>query len=285
MSAIYTKDSVTSTDGTTIGYRQLGEGPGLVLVHGGMKSSQDFMKLASVLADAFTVYLPDRRGRGLSGLHGADFGVLREVEDMQALIVKTGARYMFGLSTGGLVVLRTASITPALEKVSLYEPPLSIEGSAPTSWVPRYEREIAEGKLAMAVVTAMKGIGTEPLFNKLPRWLLVPLMALIMKVQGEAKGDDVTIRSLIPTTHFDMHVVREMADTLPDYVSLQIPVLLMGGMKGPSFLSVALGSLVATLPRAQRKTFPTLGHDGPEDDGRPDLIAEELRRFFQATVA
>jgi pimeloyl-ACP methyl ester carboxylesterase len=282
MSAIYTKDSVTSSDGTTIGYRQLGQGPGLILVHGGMKSSQDFMKLASALSDTFTVYLPDRRGRGLSGPHGADFGVMREVEDMQALIVKTGARYMFGLSAGGLVVLRTASTTPTLEKASLYEPPLSIGGSAPTSWVPRYKREIAEGKLAMAVVTAMKGIGTEPLFSKLPRWLLVPLIALIMRVQGEAKADDVTIRSLIPTMHFDMHVAREMADTLSDYGSLQIPVLLMGGMKSPSYLSVALGSLAATLSRAQRKTFPMLGHDGPEDDGQPDLIAEELRQFFQA---
>src|SRR5690349_13380553 len=220
MSAIYTKDSVTSRDGTTIGYRQLGHGPGLVLVHGGMKSSQDFMKLATALSDTFTVYVPDRRGRGLSGPHGGDFGVMREVEDMQALIVKTGARYLFGLSAGGLVVLKTASLTPALEMISLYEPPLSIAGLTPTRWIPRHEREIAEGKLAMAVVTALKGMNTEPLFSKLPRWLLVPLMTLIMKVQGESEGDNVTIRSLIPTTRFDMQVVREMADTLPDYGSL-----------------------------------------------------------------
>jgi pimeloyl-ACP methyl ester carboxylesterase len=80
--ATYEKDSNTSRDGTTIGYRQLGHGPGLILVHGGMKSSQDFMKLAEVLSDDFTVYLPDRRGRGLSGGYGDHFSIMREVEDM-----------------------------------------------------------------------------------------------------------------------------------------------------------------------------------------------------------
>jgi pimeloyl-ACP methyl ester carboxylesterase len=70
-------------------------------MHGGMKSSQHFTKLATMLSDAFTVYVPDRRGRGLSGPHGNNFSIMREVEDLQALITKTGARLTFGLSSGG----------------------------------------------------------------------------------------------------------------------------------------------------------------------------------------
>ena len=280
ISPSYTKDSVISKDGTTIGYRQMGHGPGLILLHGGMKSSQDFMKLGEALSDTFTVYLPDRRGRGLSGPPGDHFSVMREVEDLQSIIAKIGASNIFALSSGALVALKTALTTPAIEKAALYEPPLSINGSAPVSWVPRYNSEMTKGKLAAAAVTAMKGLGTEPVFSKLPRFVLVPLMALILKLQGESKGDNVTIRSLIPTQHFDMHIVQEMSDTLEDYVSLQIPILLLGGEKSPAFLSLALDGLAATLPHAQRKTFPGLGHDGPEDDGRPDLIAEELRHFF-----
>ena len=34
--APYTIGSVISADGTTIGYRQIGSGPGLVLLHGAM---------------------------------------------------------------------------------------------------------------------------------------------------------------------------------------------------------------------------------------------------------
>ena len=67
----YTKGTVSSADGTQIGYRQLGSGPGLILLHGGVNASQHLMRLGSQLAHTFTVYIPDRRGRGLSGPLGA----------------------------------------------------------------------------------------------------------------------------------------------------------------------------------------------------------------------
>jgi pimeloyl-ACP methyl ester carboxylesterase len=88
----YTIGSVTSKDGTTIGYRQLGSGPGIILLHGAASASllhgaasasllhgaasasQHFMKLGVALSDAFTVYIPDRRGRGLSGPFGDNYG-------------------------------------------------------------------------------------------------------------------------------------------------------------------------------------------------------------------
>src|ERR1039457_4295652 len=62
--------SVASADGTTIGYRRVGDGPGVVLVHGAGQSSQNLMTLARSLSDRFTVYVPDRSGRGMSGPGG-----------------------------------------------------------------------------------------------------------------------------------------------------------------------------------------------------------------------
>ena len=50
-----------------IGYLRLGQGPAVVLLHGSMESARSHTRLALALADAFTVYLPDRRGRGMSG--------------------------------------------------------------------------------------------------------------------------------------------------------------------------------------------------------------------------
>jgi pimeloyl-ACP methyl ester carboxylesterase len=277
---LYMTAAITSKDGTTIGYRQFGKGPGIILLHGGMKSSQDFMKLATALAEAFTVYVPDRRGRGLSGPHGDDFTVDKEVEDVQALVAKTGARNIFGLSAGALVALRAALATPALEYVALYEPPLSIDGSAPTNWTARYDQEIARGKPSSALVTAMKGMAVVPVFKKLPRFILVPLLSLVMRAQGTPTAEDVSIRSLIPTLHYDLQIVRDMGDTLSDYKTLQAHVLLLGGTESPGYFGVALDGLSHTLPRIERITFPGLGHDGPEDDGRPELIATQLRRFF-----
>lgn len=59
--------SAVSADGTAIGYQQLGRGPGIIVVHGSMSSGYYHLQLAEALADAFTVYLLDRRGRRLSG--------------------------------------------------------------------------------------------------------------------------------------------------------------------------------------------------------------------------
>jgi pimeloyl-ACP methyl ester carboxylesterase len=273
-----TTDFVTSQDGTTIGYRRFGSGTGIVLLHGGMKSSNDFSSLAELLSDAFTSYVPDRRGRGLSGPHGSAFGVVREVEDVQALITKTGATNLFGLSSGALVALRTAMVTPSLRNVALYEPPLSIHGSVPLDWVPRYERELAEERLAAALVTALKGTKIEPLFASLPRWLLEPIIALGLRASPRSGG--VSIRALIPTQHFDVQIVAEMADTLDDYRSLSTQFLLLGGSKSPPYLKLALDHLAAALPHNQCITLAGLGHDGPENDGKPERAANELRRFF-----
>src|SRR5215469_7975959 len=103
--APYTIGYVTSRDGTTIGYRQLGHGPGVVLLHGAMESAQSHMQLAMALANTFTVYVPDRRGRGLSGPFGSHYGMQREIEDLDALLAKSGAHNVFGVSAGGLICL------------------------------------------------------------------------------------------------------------------------------------------------------------------------------------
>ena len=280
----YQKATVTSKDGTIIGYRQLGKGPGLILVHGGFKSSQDFMKLAGILSEKFTVYVVDRRGRGFSPYIADDtftgMRVTQETEDLEALVAKTGAANIFALSAGALVALHTALATPTIQNVAVYEPPLSVHGSVPVAWVARYEREVASGKLANAIVSGMHGLATVPLFTKIPRFLLVPMLSIVMMLQGKATEEEVTIRSLVPTWEYDMKIVNEMSDTAEDYRNLQANVLLLGGTKSPKWLSISLEKLSDVLPHARRITYPGLGHDGPEDDGNPGIVAKDLESFF-----
>ena len=59
--------SVGSVDGTRIGYLELGSGPGIVFVHGSLGVGDEWLQVANLLADRFTCYLMDRRGRGRSG--------------------------------------------------------------------------------------------------------------------------------------------------------------------------------------------------------------------------
>ena len=277
---MYRTGLVESADGTPIGYRELGSGPAMVVVHGGMQAAQNFMGLARALADDFTVCVPDRRGRGRSGPHGPDFTVAREVEDMQAVIAATGARRIFGLSSGALVVLRTALATATLERVVAYEPPLSINGSAPVGWGERVDRELAAGKVVPALITALKGIGTEPVFKHIPRFVLIPAFTLGLRARRTVPDGDIPIPDLVPTIHFDHEIVVELADTLPDYAALTAQVLLLGGGKSPGYLHTALDALSGVVPNARRVIFPELGHSGPDDGGDPARVAPVLREFY-----
>jgi hypothetical protein len=46
---------VTSKDGAAIHFRQIGSGPGLILVHGGMQTAGRLSQLANRMSDRFTV--------------------------------------------------------------------------------------------------------------------------------------------------------------------------------------------------------------------------------------
>ena len=88
----HSRRTLTSRDGTVIGYRQLGNCPGVVLLHGAGQSSRNFLALARAMADQLTLYVPDRRGRGMSGPYSEDHGLGDEAEDLEALLSETGAR-------------------------------------------------------------------------------------------------------------------------------------------------------------------------------------------------
>jgi pimeloyl-ACP methyl ester carboxylesterase len=277
---MYRTGSVVSADRTTIGYRQVGSGPGVILLHGSMLAAQDFMKLAAALADDFTVTVPDRRGRGLSGPHGTDYGIEREVEDLQALVKETGATRVFGLSSGALIGLRTARVTPAIDRLALYEPPLSVNGSVPVDWVPRYHRELAAGRTTSALATVLKGLEADHLLSMVPRFVLIPLMNVALRLQRTGAGDDVPIAELVPTMSADLRLVEQLSDTTKDYATVDADVLLLAGARSPAYFGRSLNELTAVLPRSARTTFPKLDHSGPTNDGGPAEIARSLHAFF-----
>jgi pimeloyl-ACP methyl ester carboxylesterase len=281
----YITDSTASKDGTTIGYRQFGNGPGLILVHGSMMTSQNFMKLATLLSNEFTVYVLDRRGRGLSGPYGDNYSLTKECEDIQAIIDKTGAQNIFGLSSGAIVSLEVALKTSTILKVALYEPPIPgfmSNSSVVTKFMDRYEKDIAKGKLGAALVTCMKGTG-DSVMDKLPRFILVPLMTLAMKAEGKEviKEDVVQIQTLVPTMHYDLQLVAETKGEFQNIKDLNAKVLLLGGSKSQAYLKSALDGLSSALPNAKCIRFPELGHFSADNDEKPELIAKELHQFFR----
>jgi pimeloyl-ACP methyl ester carboxylesterase len=275
-----TTGSVTSADGTIIGYRQVGSGPGLVLVHGGMQAAVNLTDLAAALSDVFTVYVPDRRGRGRSGPFGDRYGIERECQDLAALLAQTGARYVFGLSSGALISLHAARTQPAIAKVILFEPPQSIDHSTPTAWAARYDREIAAGNLGAAMVAAINGTQTGPkLFTVIPRRVLGPLLTCAMK-RPAADDDGVSLAALVPTMHYDVGLVMETDGDIERFQAIEIPVLLLGGSKSASYLKGTLAALESVLPDVRRVELSGADHLAPDNSGKPRRVAQEIRQFL-----
>lgn len=62
-----TMQTTSSRDGTAIAYDRMGSGPAVVIVGGGPTTRVANGPLAGLLAERFTVFNYDRRGRGDSG--------------------------------------------------------------------------------------------------------------------------------------------------------------------------------------------------------------------------
>ena len=294
MNTIMTTDlitrSVVSADGTSIGYLQTGRGPGLVVLHGSMETARSHLQMAAALADEFTVYLPDRRGRGMSGPYPADYGVGTEVEDLRAVLAATGADMVFGVSASGLVVLQAALTDPRIRKAAVYEPALLAAGTRHTEWLPRFDREMAAGRVAAALITSMIGLELAPPAMKLmPRPVLEALTSMVMRTEDKkAANGAVTMRSLAPTLHYEGTLLAEMAGKLDTFAGLTADVLLLGGSKGLKFLKPALDDLARTLPNCRRVEFTGLDHGGSGDitsanrNGQPEVVAAAVRSFLAA---
>jgi pimeloyl-ACP methyl ester carboxylesterase len=77
-------ETVRSKDGTPIAYERRGHGPPLVMVHGSTVDHSRWGGVVSKLAEHFSLYRVDRRGRGASG-DGPAYSIEREFEDVAAV--------------------------------------------------------------------------------------------------------------------------------------------------------------------------------------------------------
>lgn len=289
----YTKKAVTSQDGTTIGFRQLGSGPAVVILHGGALASQHYMKLGSALSDTFTVCIPDRRGRGMSGAYGPDYSIERENEDLAAVVAETGAQCVFGAADGGLFALHGSVSIPQIRKVAVFEPVIFVGQTG----LDEFKKTIARGEALVAtgdIAAAMSGLAADagndprtqavsPLYRVIGRVLASPLVcrALLSIDALAARRDAVALRDLVPALIPELRAVAATEGTIEYYRAVTADCLLMCGTDAPPLFTATLDALQQVLPRATRVALPGLNHGAAQDSGgNPAVIARQLRQFF-----
>jgi pimeloyl-ACP methyl ester carboxylesterase len=263
-------NNITSKDGTQIAYKVTGRGPALILVPGALALASNFTSLAQELAEHFTVYTIERRGRGESGPQGNDYSIEKEIEDLQALQTKTGAKYVFGHSFGGFLLLEAARNNTIFDKIAVYDPGVSIDGSINMGWILRCQKELEQKKYHDAFTTFVQGL--DPKSAKLPHWILAQILRIVMK-----KSEREQKYPLLAGTIREHNEEAKLDNTFEHYSEIPARVLLM--FSDWPAAATAMTNLASVIPDFQTVTFSDLNHLGPEE--KPVQIAQNLIKFYE----
>lgn len=237
--------SVRSQDGTRIGYMELGNGPGLVFVHGSISSHADWMPVAKILSRHFTCMVMDRRGRGLSDDHSA-YAIEREYEDVLALLDAAGPdAVLLAHSFGGLVALG-AAMQRHVNKFVLYEPPLPVSGAVAGENLPLYEELVAADRHDEALIFGLEK------FVRLPMEQILFMRTLSAWPR---------LLATVPTWGRELRAIDDHGPEVEHYEQIGCPtLLLMGSLSAPHPLRNGSLALQRTLRRARALTMEGQGH-------------------------
>jgi alpha-beta hydrolase superfamily lysophospholipase len=256
-------ETVTSSDGTTIAFDRLGDGPPVVLVCGGSTDRQANAQLASLLAQDFTVLNYDRRGRGDSG-DSAPYEIQREVEDLDAVIAAAGgSACVWGTSSGAALVFEAAASGLPITKVALWEPPWFVEDSParpPADTATTYRELVAAGRRGDAVEFFMaKVVGLPPEFvaqaRSSPWWPAQEALAHTLAYDAEIMGD------------YTFPADRAAA--------VKAPTLVIDGGASPAWLRNTARTVADTIPGARHQSL-----EGQQHNVDMAVLAPVLKAFF-----
>ena len=246
--------TVTSKDGTTIGFTRAGQGPAVILVDGAMGYRSGGLNgpLAERLRQHLTVYTYDRRGRGESG-NTLPFAPERELEDLNALIEHAGgSAAVYGISSGAALALEAARHGLPITRLALYEPPFIVDGTrapVPDDYLARLDELLAAGRRGDAIRLFMReGVG-------LPG--IVVAMMRLMPAWSRLKG----VAHTIPYDAAFVDAFQKGKPLPPGRWDLvTVPTLVMDGGKSHAWIRNAAQALADALPKAEHRTLQGQTH-------------------------
>jgi pimeloyl-ACP methyl ester carboxylesterase len=257
------RHTVTSADGTEIGVLTAGDGPPLLLVHGGMGCIEGWASLWAPLTSRWRVTAMDRRGRGTSGdTHPYDLS--REFEDVAAVAASLAGGEpvdIFGHSYGAVCALGAVASGAPARRLALYEPPGP--PTVPGEWRDRVLAMIEAGQPGRAMFTFLTeiiGLSAEEVaaLRDAPRaYDVMPIVSATMPRESGALST-VNLTALA--------------------AAVDAPTLLILGSASPAWAHDITAELAGVI---QHKTLAVL--DGQGHDAislAPELLVTQLTEFF-----
>jgi pimeloyl-ACP methyl ester carboxylesterase len=261
-----------SADGTEIAGRVEGQGPPLVLVHSPIHDGDmPWEALLPLLTGRFTCYLPNLRGRGLSG-DNPDQPTTRAhfQEDVNAFVDSIGEPvFLMAWSDGASLAFGAAAHSDAVVAVVAYEP--FDWAMMPKDDLARLDAAFkqmgeatAGGRLVEASHIFHRFYSTDEEFSALdPDYLnrQASLFPLLMKEPDEA------------IIELDM------------LAQINAPVLILWGQKTKleAWFTKSAQHFAKLLPNAHIRELPVIGHFAPLV--APEPVASETIEFFERHAA
>jgi pimeloyl-ACP methyl ester carboxylesterase len=260
-----TRHSVTGADGARIGLLTAGSGPGLLLVHGGMGTLENWRGVWGALTGQRRVTAMDRRGRGSSG-DTDTYALSSEYADVAAVAAmlareQGGPVDVVGHSIGATCVLGAAALGAPFRRIVLYEPPGP--QATPDNWPERVSAMVADGQAGRAVFTFLTEI--------------VGLTRSQVEALRDAPGGRDVLPIAAATLPREAHALAA-ADLAGAACQVRQPVLLLLGTASPPWAGEITRELAAALPAATVTALPGAGHEAL--DQAPDLLVAEVLRFL-----
>jgi pimeloyl-ACP methyl ester carboxylesterase len=253
----------TSRDGTSIAFDLLGNGPAIILVGGASTDRSENSPLAALLEKNFTVFNYDRSGRGDSG-DTAAYAVTREIEDIEALIDEAGGgAFVVGFSSGAVLALKAAIHGLQIQKMTLFEPPLIVDGSQPrppADLASRYKQMIAAGRRGDAVEFFMTKVVSLP----------VEFAAQARNSAGWSAQE-----AMAHTLAYDATIMGDFSLPIEQVKDVSAPMLVIAGEASFQFMRATAQALADALPDEQVCIL-----DGQTRDVAPQVLAPVLEDFF-----
>ena len=264
--------TLRSPDGTSIAFDKIGHGPPLIMVDGALcsRAMGPGRSLAPNLADRFTVYTYDRRGRGDSS-DTLPYAVDGEIEDLTALITEVGgSSHVFGLSSGAALALEAAARGAAITKLALYEAPFIVDDSrpqVPADIVAQLDHLLARDRRRDAVRLFMRQVGA-------PR-VMIAVMRLLPVWSR--------LKAVAHTLPYDMTVMagRQSGEPLTAgaWNTATMPTLVLVGGKSPTWFHHSMRALADVLPNARLAIAARQTHMV-----KPKLLAPQLAEFYTSAA-
>ncbi|WP_238010247.1 alpha/beta hydrolase [Dactylosporangium sp. AC04546] len=256
----------------------VGQGPGIVVLHGGGITQRDYHRLANALADRFTVHLYNRRGRidsrPLDGTETAQ----TDLDDLAAVLEHTGARAVFGHSGGGFVALRAGIAGLPLDRIAVYDPGLSIDGNPPFEFVADVERRIEAGDTVGAMTAIARGADPDGPGGRLPM-PVARFATRLFLATPIGKG----MAELLPATGPEIRRIADHNGPASDYAGIQAEVLLAAGARSARSFTEHCEALAAAVPRGRAVVIPGSSHNAA-NVARPAFVAPFAEFFANGLV-